>query len=46
MPGGLPPTPGASEGESSSENEYVFVRAAADDISGGKDGDVPPPTTK
>lgn len=43
MPGQLPPTPGASEGESSSESEYVLVKAAADDTP-RKDGDVPPPT--
>ena len=45
MPGQLPPTPGASEGESySSENEYVLVerqRKSADLVV--KDGDVPPP---
>ncbi|TVY67414.1 hypothetical protein LSUE1_G006580 [Lachnellula suecica] len=45
-PGALPPTPGSSEGEYSSESEYVLVQASslnsrADD-SGAKDGDVPP----
>ena len=44
MPGQLPPTPGASEGEMESGDEYVLVerqRTSADlDV---KDGDVPPP---
>jgi hypothetical protein len=36
MPGALPPTPGASEGES--DSEYVVVQRA--DV--GEDGDTPP----
>jgi len=45
MPGALPPTPGASEGEYDSEPDYVFVervRISADSVV-GKDGDMPPP---
>jgi hypothetical protein len=52
MPGALPPTPGASEGESESLSEsepgYVLVerqrmKTSADLDSAAEDGDVPPP---
>ncbi|KAE8448870.1 hypothetical protein EG329_008872 [Mollisiaceae sp. DMI_Dod_QoI] len=41
MPGTLPPTPGASEGESESEYVLVSRRQSADK---GEDGDNPPPS--
>ena len=40
MPGALPPTPGASEGEFDSEYVLVEGRKSADI---GEDGDIPPP---
>lgn len=44
MPGGLPPTPGASEGDYGSESEYVLVEAEKYDTNVGiQDGDMPPP---
>ncbi|KAH6683001.1 hypothetical protein B0J14DRAFT_136201 [Halenospora varia] len=44
MPGALPPTPGASEGEYGSESEYVLVEAEKNSTdSGDQDGDTPPP---
>jgi len=51
LPGALPPTPGASEGEYEPESdahegltEYVFVDRARilADLIDGEDGDVPP----
>jgi hypothetical protein len=44
MPGGLPPTPGASESEGSeSESDYVVVGAERKSADIGEDGDMPPP---
>jgi hypothetical protein len=42
MPGALPPTPGASEGESTDGDEEED-RASADYVVVPKDGDLPPP---
>jgi hypothetical protein len=39
MPGALPPTPGASEGETDSDYVLVETRNVADV---GEDGDIPP----
>ena len=52
MPGALPPTPGASEGESESAESYVFVERGRESKTAdllGKDGDAnqpPPPPPK
>jgi hypothetical protein len=43
MPGALPPTPGASEGESSAEGDGDGERVFADYVVVAKDGDLPPP---
>ncbi len=40
MPGALPPTPGASEGDS--DSEYVVVEVERKRADFGKDGDMPP----
>jgi len=44
MPGALPPTPGASEGES--DSDYVVVEAERKSADIGEDGDMPPPPQK
>jgi hypothetical protein len=42
VPGALPPTPGASEGESS-DSDYVVVGGVRNSTDIGEDGDTPPP---
>jgi hypothetical protein len=42
VPGALPPTPGASEGESS-DSDYVVVGGVRNSADIGEDGDTPPP---
>jgi hypothetical protein len=43
MPGALPPTPGASEGESSADDDEDGDRASADYVVVPEDGDLPLP---
>ncbi|KAG9234560.1 hypothetical protein BJ875DRAFT_461235 [Amylocarpus encephaloides] len=48
MPGGMPPTPGASEGEYGSDSEYVLVEAARNNHANVRiqDGEMPPQARK
>jgi hypothetical protein len=43
MPGALPPTPGASEGESSADGDEEGDRASANYVVVPEDGGLPPP---
>lgn len=41
VPGALPPTPGASEGEGESDSDFVLIEWEGNSADHGQDGDIP-----